>query len=214
MPKKIFKIKEIFKSIQGEGFLTGSPAVFVRFSGCNLWNGMSVNKSNAICNFCDTDFVGIDGQNGGNYNLSELLKKIDKVWNLNNSLTRKFVILTGGEPMLQVTNQLVEHLKKQGYFVAIETNGTIESNINFDWVCVSPKNLNLWKLLKGDELKVIYPQYKFDLNSLKKLSFKYFFLQPMDGNKKQTNIWNTINYCKSHKPWFPSFQLHKSLNIS
>ena len=157
----MFKIKEIFKSIQGEGFLTGSPAVFVRFSGCNLWNGMSINKSNAICNFCDTDFVGIDGPNGGNYNLSELLKKIDKVWNLNNSLTRKFVILTGGEPMLQVTNQLVEHLKKQGYFVAIETNGTIDSNINFDWVCVSPKNLNLWKLLKGDELKVIYPQHKF-----------------------------------------------------
>ena len=125
------------------------------------------------------------------------------------------MVLTGGEPMLQTNSSLVESLKQKGFFVALETNGTITIDINFDWVCVSPKDLNLWKVKKGDELKIIYPQPRFDLNNLKRLNFKYFFLQPLDdNNKKQINIIKTIEYCKSHKPWFPSFQIHKTLNIN
>lgn len=210
----MFFIKEIFKSIQGEGFFSGKSAVFVRFTGCNLWNGLVKDRENALCQFCDTDFLGTNGQNGGYYSLNDLLNKIDKIWNQKKLINNKFIVLTGGEPMLQVNKKLVESLKKRGYFVSVETNGTIQFDIDFDWVCVSPKQRTKWKVISGDELKVIFPQQAFDLNMLKKLNFKYFFLQPMDNNKKQINIWNTINYCKSHKPWFPSFQLHKSLNIS
>ena len=208
----MFFIKEIFKSIQGEGFFSGKSAVFVRFTGCNLWNGLVKDRENALCQFCDTDFVGINGINGGKYSLDVLVKKICSLWTAKSK--DKFIVLTGGEPMLQVNKKLVESLKKRGYFVSLETNGTIQFDIDFDWVCVSPKQRTKWKVISGDELKVIFPQQAFDLNMLKKLNFKYFFLQPMDNNKKQINIWNTINYCKSHKPWFPSFQLHKSLNIS
>ena len=210
----MFFIKEIFKSIQGEGFFSGKSAVFLRFTGCNLWNGLVEDRENAQCQFCDTDFLGTNGQNGGYYSLNDLLNKIDKIWNQKKLTNNKFIVLTGGEPMLQVNKKLVESLKKRGYFVSVETNGTIQFDIDFDWVCVSPKQRTKWKVISGDELKVIFPQQAFDLNMLKKLNFKYFFLQPMDNNKKQINIWNTINYCKSHKPWFPSFQLHKSLNIS
>ena len=210
----MFFIKEIFKSIQGEGFFSGKSAVFVRFTGCNLWNGLVKDRENALCQFCDTDFLGTNGQNGGYYSLNDLLNKIDKIWNQKKLTNNKFIVLTGGEPMLQVNKKLVESLKKRGYFVSVETNGTIQFDIDFDWVSVSTKQRTKWKVISGDELKVIFPQQAFDLNMLKKLNFKYFFLQPMDNNKKQINIWNTINYCKSHKPWFPSFQLHKSLNIS
>ena len=210
----MFFIKEIFKSIQGEGFFSGKSAVFVRFTGCNLWNGLVKDRENALCQFCDTDFLGTNGQNGGYYSLNDLLNKIDKIWNQKKLTNNKFIVLTGGEPMLQVNKKLVESLKKRGYFVSVETNGTIQFDIDFDWVCVSPKQRTKWKVISGDELKVIFTQQAFDLNMLKKLNFKYFFLQLMDNNKKQINIWNTINYCKSHKPWFPSFQLHKSLNIS
>ena len=210
----MFFIKEIFKSIQGEGFFSVKSAVFVRVTGCNLWNGLVKDRENALCQFCDTDFLGTNGQNGGYYSLNDLLNKIDKIWNQKKLTNNKFIVLTGGEPMLQVNKKLVESLKKRGYFVSVETNGTIQFDIDFDWVCVSPKQRTKWKVISGDELKVIFPQQAFDLNMLKKLNFKYFFLQPMDNNKKQINIWNTINYCKSHKPWFPSFQLHKSLNIS
>ena len=210
----MFFIKEIFKSIQGEGFFSGKSAVFVRFTGCNLWNGLEKDRENAQCKFCDTDFLGINGINGGAYSLNNLLDKIDKIWSQKTKINTKFIVLTGGEPMLQVNKKLVESLKNRGYFVSLETNGTIRFNTDFDWVCVSPKQRTKWEVTSGDELKVVFPQQAFDLNVLKKLKFKYFFLQPMDNNKKQINIWNTINYCKSHKPWFPSFQLHKSLNIN
>ncbi len=211
---KIFNVKEIFKSIQGEGFNSGKHAVFIRFSGCNLWNGNKENMKLAKCNFCDTDFVGTNGLNGGQFSTSNLVKKVDDVWNKSFSMQSKFVVLTGGEPMLQVDSNLVEGLKEKGFLVALETNGSINFDFNIDWVCVSPKHLSSWIVKKGDELKVIYPQLNFDLNKLKKLDFKFFFLQPMDGSKKQINIWNTINYCKSHKPWFPSFQIHKTLDIN
>ncbi len=207
-------VKEIFKSIQGEGFYTGKNAVFVRFTGCNLWNGKNRDRLNAQCSFCDTDFVGTDGINGGIFDEKSLVEKINLVWNKTFSDNKKYVILTGGEPMLQVTHSLVESLKKIGFFVALETNGTFKtSNIPFDWVCVSPKNMTGWQQKEGDEVKVIFPQHNLNLDIIKKMKFRYFFLQPMDGSKKQVNTWNTINYCKSHKPWFPSFQIHKTLNI-
>tara|TARA_B100000989_G_scaffold293101_1_gene269986 strand:+ start:1205 stop:1840 length:636 start_codon:yes stop_codon:yes gene_type:complete len=208
-------IKEIFKSIQGEGFYTGKSSIFVRFTGCNLWNGKSIDREISQCSFCDTDFVGTNGKNGGIYNEKSLVEKINFVWNQKKSTEQKHVILTGGEPMLQVNSVLVNLLKENGYFVALETNGTLKiSNISFDWICVSPKSMINWFLREGDEVKVIFPQYNLNLDLIKKMNFKYFFLQPMDGPKKQVNTWNTLNYCKSHKPWFPSFQIHKSLNIS
>ena len=210
----MFFIKEIFKSIQGEGFHTGKKSIFVRFSGCNFWNGKTETKKTSICFFCDTNFVGTNGENGGKYSEKQLVSKINNIWENSYTNEKKFVVLTGGEPLLQVTGSLVENLKKKGFYVALETNGSIDNNISCDWVCVSPKNINKWNLRFGDEVKIIFPSVSFNLNLVKKMKFRYFFLQPMDGFKKQVNIWNTINYCKSHKPWFPSFQIHKTLNLS
>ena len=210
----MYKVKEIFKSIQGEGFFSGKEALFLRFSGCNLWNGRKKDRSKSICNFCDTNFVGTDGKNGGKYNLEKLISVTKKVWNHSYTSEDKFIVLTGGEPLLQVDALLVKELKKENFFIAVETNGTIKTNLKFDWVTVSPKENAEWNLRKGDELKVVYPQHKFDLKKIINLDFKYFFLQPKDEEKNRTNILKTINYCKSHKPWFPSFQIHKSLGIS
>ena len=209
-----YKVKEIFSSIQGEGFNSGKKCVFVRFSGCNLWNGNLDSRNKAICNFCDTDFIGINGKNGGIYFLDELVNKIEKIWRLSLNFNEKFVVLTGGEPLLQVDQRLVKSLKDLNFRVAIETNGTIDTKIKFDWVCVSPKENAKWNLKKGDELKIIFPQNKFNLKEIKKYDFKYFFLQPMYNDKIRLNIFKTIQYCMSHKPWFPSFQIHKSLGVN
>jgi len=210
----IYKVKEIFKSIQGEGYHVGRNAVFVRFSGCNLWNGNIHSRKNAICNFCDTDFVGTDGLNGGKYSLDQLAKKINMVWDSTFSKEKKFVIFTGGEPLLQVNQSLVNELKSLNFYVALETNGTLCTNIKFDWVCVSPKENSIWKLKNGDELKVVYPQNKFNLKNLEKLDFKFFFLQPKYDALKRVNLVKTLDYCKLNENWFPSFQIHKVLRIS
>ena len=211
---KKYKIKEIFKSIQGEGYNSGKEVVFVRFTGCNLWNGKNKNKKKSICNFCDTDFIGTDGKKGGIYNLKDLVGIVKKTWSATFSKYEPFVILTGGEPLLQVDHQLIQEFKKNGFKVGIETNGTIDTKINFDWVCVSPKENAEWKLKKGDELKIIYPQYKFDLKKISKLDFKFFFLQPMHNEVSRINIKKTIEYCKLNKPWFPSFQIHKIIGVN
>lgn len=208
----MFYVKEIFKSIQGEGYFSGKKAVFIRFTGCNLWNGKTSDRINSVCSFCDTDFIGTDGKNGGIYTHESLVRKVRDVWG-NHDSKEKFLVFTGGEPTLQITSKLVDHLKNEGFFIALETNGTIDNKILYDWVCVSPKSMKNWVLKTGDEVKVIFPQIGLDLNLIKKMNFNFFFLQPMDGYKRQVNIWNTINYCKSHKPWFPSFQIHKTLNI-
>ena len=209
----MYKIKEIFKSIQGEGYNSGKTSVFVRFTGCNLWNGKNKDKKNAVCNFCDTDFIGTDGKNGGIYNIEKLVDTIEKVWNSTFSLQDKFVILTGGEPLLQVDDRLVKNLQRKNFMVAVETNGTINTMINFDWICVSPKDPRNWKLKKGDELKIIYPQRIFDLNKLLRFKFKYFFLQPKYDNFTRINLTKTLNYCKRNREWFPSLQLHKIIRI-
>ena len=212
--KNMYKVKEIFRSIQGEGFHSGKNAVFIRFSGCNLWNGIEKFRKKAICNFCDTDFVGVDGENGGEYKLDDLIKKTLDIWGRTKSHHKKFVVLTGGEPLLQVDKQLIRELKKKNFYIALETNGTIRTKLKFDWIVVSPKQNATWNLKNGDELKVVYPQNKINLKKALNLKFKYFFLQPMANEFKQLNIIKTIDYCKSHKPWFPSFQIHKSLGIS
>jgi len=212
--RTMYKVKEIFKSIQGEGFHSGKTAVFIRFSGCNLWNGIEKFRKRAMCNFCDTDFVGVDGQNGGEYKLEDLIKKTLEIWGKNKSYHEKFIVLTGGEPLLQVDTQLIKELKKKSFYIALETNGTIKTKLKFDWVVVSPKENASWNLKNGDELKVVYPQNKINLKKALDLKFKYFFLQPMSNEFKQLNIIKTLNYCRSHKPWFPSFQIHKSLGIS
>ena len=209
----MYKIKEIFRSIQGEGYNIGKETVFVRFSGCNFWNGNINDRTNAICDFCDTDFKGVDGKNGGVYNLKELIEKIGTVWESTFTLQKKLVILTGGEPLLQVDENLVNSLKEKKFLVAVETNGSIESKIKFDWTCVSPKDPKRWFLRRGDELKIVYPQNKFNLHELISLDFKYFFLQPKYNNLKKLNVNKTIDYCKLNKPWFPSFQLHKTIGV-
>ncbi len=209
----MYKIKEIFRSIQGEGYNTGKESVFIRFSGCNLWNGRKTDREKAICNFCDTDFVGINGKNGGIYKINDLIETVDRIWESSFTLQKKNVILTGGEPLLQVDEKLVKYLKRRKYKVAVETNGTISSKIDFDWVCVSPKNQNNWLMKEGDELKVIYPQNNFNLCNLLKLNFKHFFLQPKDDKFSQINLKKTIQYCMLNKKWLPSIQLHKVIGV-
>ena len=156
----MYTIKEMYKTIQGEGAQTGRPAVFVRFSGCNLWSGREKHRKSAICNFCDTDFVGTDGINGGKYSEESLVKKIKELWN---SDKEGFIVFTGGEPMLQLDKKLIDVCKKEGFLTAIETNGTIGISFDIDWVCVSPKAGSDLLVKKGNELKVVYPQPTFDL---------------------------------------------------
>lgn len=209
----MYKVKEIFRSIQGEGFNTGRESVFVRFTGCNLWNGIKYKREKAICNFCDTDFLGTNGKNGGTYNAEQLVNEIERVWKLSFSLKQKNVILTGGEPLLQVDKKLVAILKEKKFHISVETNGTIKSHLNFDWVCVSPKDPKNWALKNGDELKIIYPQNKFILKDLLTLNFRYFFLQPKEDKFVKVNLNKTLQYCALNKNWSLSLQLHKIIGV-
>ena len=207
-----YSVKEIYLTIQGEGFHTGKHAVFCRFSGCNLWTGLEKDRKNAICNFCDTDFVGTDGVNGSKYANTELLaNKIDKVWDKN--LNEKFVVFTGGEPLLQLDKPLVDLLHKKKFKVAIETNGTILPPENIDWICVSPKQGADFNLKYGNELKLVYPQKGLDPKNFKHLDFDHFFLQPMDGKDLQRNILQSVSYCIENPLWRLSLQTHKIMGI-
>ena len=207
-----YSVKEIYLTIQGEGFHTGKHAVFCRFSGCNLWTGLEKDRKNAICNFCDTDFVGTDGVNGSKYANTELLaNKIDKVWDKN--LNEKFVVFTGGEPLLQLDKPLVDLLHKKKFKVAIETNGTILPPENIDWICVSPKQGADFNLKYGNELKLVYPQKGLEPKNFKHLDFDHFFLQPMDGKDLQRNILQSVSYCIENPLWRLSLQTHKIMGI-
>ena len=207
-----YSVKEIYLTIQGEGFHSGKHAVFCRFSGCNLWNGREKDRKKAICNFCDTDFVGTDGINGSKYLNAELLaNKIDKVWDKN--INEKFVVFTGGEPLLQLDKSLVDLLHKKKFKVAIETNGTILPPKNIDWICVSPKQGADFNLKYGNELKLVYPQKGLEPKNFKHLDFDYFFLQPMDGKDLQRNILQSVSYCIENPLWRLSLQTHKIMGI-
>jgi len=167
----MYSIKEIYKTIQGEGAQSGRAAVFVRFSGCNLWTGREKHRSTAICQFCDTDFVGTDGINGGKYSAESLVKKINEIWS---SKENGYIVFTGGEPMLQLDKELITECKNNNYETAIETNGTLDIDFEIDWICVSPKAGSELVLKHGDELKVVYPQNEFNLDVFKDMQFTHF----------------------------------------
>ena len=206
-----YNVKEIFYSIQGEGYHSGRPAIFCRFSGCNLWNGLEKDRELAKCNFCETDFVGINGEGGNKFlNEVDLAKEIVSYWP---NSSEPFVVLTGGEPMLQVDIKLIKALKKYKCEVAIETNGTFNVPKEIDWICVSPKAGNPLIQVYGDELKLVYPQKNVAPNIYEKYSFKNFSLQPMDGTLKVHNTQLALEYCKNNPKWKISLQTHKIMGV-
>lgn len=208
-----YAVKEIFYSIQGEGANAGSPAVFCRFAGCNLWSGREADRIGAICTFCDTDFVGTDGLRGGVFeNADELAEAVLTEWPSPNEDCR-FVILTGGEPALQVDSALINAFHTRRFRVAIETNGTIDLPSGIDWICVSPKAGTTLKIQSGDELKLVYPQGGIDPFEYQALEFEQLFLQPRDGINREQDTQLTIQYCLGNPKWRLSLQTHKILNI-
>jgi len=206
-----YRIKEIYFTQQGEGSNTGRDFVFVRFSGCNLWSGKEKNRKSAICQFCDTDFYGTDGINGGVYSAKQLIEKIKSLWVSRDDNIA--VVLTGGEPLLQVNDELVAALKQEQIYIAVETNGTLDAPDHIDWICMSPKANTEIKLKKGNEIKVIFPQESLDPEKFSLFDFSEFYLQPMDSIKYQENLNATITYCQKNPKWKLSLQTHKILGI-
>jgi 7-carboxy-7-deazaguanine synthase len=208
-----FAVKEIFYTLQGEGANAGRAAVFCRFTGCNLWSGRESDRAEALCSFCDTDFVGTDGDGGGRFaNPQALVDAIESCWPRDQS-SKRFVVCTGGEPLLQMTGELVERLHQHGFEVAIETNGTKLPPAGIDWICVSPKANAELVLRAGNELKLIYPQLDAEPERYADLNFAHFFLQPMDGPQRDANTQRAIQYCLAHPQWRLSLQTHKLLGI-
>jgi 7-carboxy-7-deazaguanine synthase len=208
-----YSVKEIFYTLQGEGSHTGRAAVFCRFSGCNLWSGRENDRSSAICRFCDTDFIGVDGQGGGKFSRANLLADaIGAKWPLQSDGSR-FVVCTGGEPLLQLDEALIEELHKRRFEIAIETNGTVDVPLGVDWVCVSPKANAELLVRSGDELKLVYPQVDASPDKYRSLRFRHFFLQPMDGPELHRNTQLALEYCLAHPQWRLSLQTHKQLGI-
>ena len=206
-----YKIKEIFFTQQGEGKNTGKDFIFVRFSGCNLWSGKEKNRASAICSFCDTDFYGTDGINGGKYLAKDLIEKIKSLWISADNQIR--VVLTGGEPLLQVDKGLISALKKENIYIAVETNGTLEAPDGIDWICMSPKANTEIKLRKGSEVKVVYPQKNLNPDNFNVLDFKNFYIQPMDSENYEDNVSQSVKYCMQNPNWKLSLQTHKILGI-
>ena len=212
MEEKKLSIKEIYYTLQGEGFHTGRPAVFCRFSGCNLWSGREKDRATAICKFCDTNFWGTDGIGGGKYTSDELSTFCSNLWPDVNSKS-KFVVFTGGEPMLQLNEATISSFKENGFEIAVETNGTIAIPQGVDWVCMSPKANTEIVVTKGEELKLVHPQENAEPKLYENFNFEHKFLQPMDGPNVQENIQICIEYCKQNPIWKLSLQTHKILNI-
>jgi 7-carboxy-7-deazaguanine synthase len=208
----MYTVKEIFYTLQGEGANAGRPAVFCRFAGCNLWTGREADRATAICNFCDTDFVGV-GPDGGKFATADALADaIESRWPTLERANR-FVVCTGGEPLLQLDAPAVDALHSRGFAVAVETNGTQEAPPGLDWVCVSPKSNASLVLTHGDELKVVFPQQGVDPLRFESLDFEQFFLQPMDGPALQENTRAAVNFCLAHPKWRLSLQTHKLLGV-
>src|SRR6185312_8191258 len=207
-----YAVKEIFKTLQGEGAQAGRTAVFCRFSGCNLWSGREEDRATAACRFCDTDFVGMDGTLGGRYASAEALANtIAAAWE--GPEARRFTVLTGGEPLLQVDAALIGALHARGFEIAIETNGTVEAPGDIDWICVSPKTREPLKIRRGHELKLVYPQAELAPEYFADLAFQRFSLQLMDGAEVIENTKRAIAYCLAHPQWQLSTQTHKHLGI-
>jgi 7-carboxy-7-deazaguanine synthase len=205
-------VKELFFTLQGEGANAGRPAVFCRFSGCNLWTGREQHRSIAICQFCDTDFVGTDGHGGGKFTSAEsLAEAVVQAWS--DPTVHPFVVCTGGEPLLQVDGVLVRAFKERSIEIALETNGTLLPPDGIDWICVSPKANAERVLRKGSELKLVFPQTLAQPSEFEDWEFQHFYLQPMDGADRDKNTEKAIEYCLSHPRWRLSLQTHKYLGI-
>lgn len=214
-----YAVKEIYYTLQGEGVHAGRGAVFMRFAGCNLWTGLERDRESAVCTFCDTDFVGVDGPRGGKYvSPTDLADAVESAWmgsvrESDDSRLARFVVCTGGEPMLQLDEPLIESLHDRGFEIAIETNGTIDVPRSIDWICVSPKAGAVLVQQSGDELKLVYPQPGFPPSEFESLSFSNFSLQPMDGPDRERNTQLALAYCVANPKWRLSLQLHKFLEI-
>jgi len=208
-----YSIKEIFYTLQGEGAHAGRPAVFCRFSGCNLWTGRESDRASAICQFCDTDFVGTDGEGGGKFKTpQELADTIDALWPASYAAS-KYVVFTGGEPLLQLDPPLIATMHAAGFTIAIETNGTLPVPDGVDWICVSPKMGSELVVKKGSEIKVVIPQTNQDLSVYEQLDFEHFYVQAMDGPLAGFNTKLAIETCKRNPKWKLSLQTHKLLQI-
>ena len=208
-----YTIKEIFYTLQGEGARTGRPAVFCRFAGCNLWSGREEDRAGAMCNYCDTDFVGINGILGRKYpDASSLSRTVDELWPTTYA-SSKYVVLTGGEPLLQLDAPLIDALHERGFEIAIETNGSLPVPPGIDWVCVSPKAGAKLVVHRGDEIKLVLPQSGMNLADYESLDFSHFFVQPLDNADSVANVRAAIDVCLRNPRWKLSLQTHKFLNI-
>jgi 7-carboxy-7-deazaguanine synthase (Cx14CxxC type) len=208
----MYSVKEIFYTLQGEGANAGRPAVFCRFAGCNLWTGREQDRAGAVCTFCDTDFVGTDGEGGGKFDDAEALATaVERAWA--GDANARFVVCTGGEPLLQLDAALIAALHARGFEIAVETNGTMDAPAGLDWICVSPKAEAALKLTRGDELKLVYPQAKAQPGRFEGLTFRHFYLQPMDGPDIAQNTKAATAYCLAHPKWRLSLQTHKLIGI-
>ncbi len=214
-----YAVKEIYFTWQGEGVHTGRPGVFLRFAGCNLWDGVESHRENAVCWFCDTNFVGTNGPGGGRYNsAADLADRVLEEWTSNalragNPASEPFVVCTGGEPLLQLDGFLVDELRARGFYVAVETNGTLPPPVEVDWLCVSPKGGSQLAVRAGDELKLVYPQHSASPEAFLSLDFDHFSLQPLDGPDRERNTRLALDYCRNHPRWRLSVQTHKLLGI-
>lgn len=207
-----YAVKEMFYSLQGEGRHAGRPAVFCRFAGCNLWSGREVDRATAACNFCDTDFVGTNGLGGGRFDgAMALAEAVEGMWGGTGG--KRFVVLTGGEPLLQVDDALVAALHEACFEIAIETNGTLPIESPIDWITVSPKGMTNLAQKSGNELKLVFPQKNVDPSSFEDLAFEHFLLQPMDGPYRDSNMADAIAYCLRRPKWKLSLQTHKYMSI-
>lgn len=207
-----YAVKELFFTLQGEGARAGRAAVFLRFAGCNLWTGREEDRARAVCRFCDTDFVGTDGEGGGKHaRADELARRVSAAWGERNG--DRYVVCTGGEPLLQLDGALLDALHEHGFEVAVETNGTLAVPAGVDWVCVSPKAGAELVVTRGDELKLVYPQPGAEPHLYEHLDFGAFFLQPMDDLTRKANTDRAVRYCMAHPRWRLSLQTHKLLGI-
>ncbi len=207
-----YSVKEIFLTLQGEGGQAGRAAVFCRFAGCNLWSGREEDRAGAVCTFCDTDFVGVDGEGGGKFAAPETLAAaVRSAWT--GPLENALVVCTGGEPLLQLDPPLIDALHRQGFAIAVETNGTLAAPAGIDWICVSPKAHAALVQTRGQELKLVYPQTGVDPERFAALDFERFFLQPMDGPHREAATRTAVAYCLAHPRWRLSIQAHKYLGL-
>ena len=208
-------VKEIFYTLQGEGMRAGRPAVFCRFSRCNLWSGRESDRERAICRFCDTDFIGTDGPGGGRFKTAgELADRVAAHWRGNvDQGAKPYVVCTGGEPLLQLDEALIDEMHARGFEIAIETNGTLAAPTGIDWICVSPKAGTDLRLVAGDELKLVFPQPEAPPENYESLQFDYLLIQPMDGPDRERNTRDAISYCLEHPRWRLSIQSHKYIGI-